>query len=219
MVCLIVSGVYLMTICCVEGCNNETYSNGERVNSKSHLTTKYCRKHYTWIKTRGNLKPTIFSQGALIERFKLRLAEINKPKNGCWIWTFAKSGKGYGFISETKEKQVKTKLAHRVSYQYHYGDLTDADLVLHSCDNPSCINPAHLRKGTGSENIQEAFDKKRKEQPVLYGEDNPKSKLTLEQVKFIKANPQMMHTELATLFGVKPNTIRGVRIGRTWKDI
>lgn len=49
-------------------------------------------------------------------------------------------------------------------------------------------------------------------------EQNPRSKLTLEQAKFIKANPQMRRTELATMFGLSPNCIRGVRIGRTWKD-
>lgn len=207
-----------MTICCIDGCNKQTYSDGKRVNSKSHLTTKYCRKHYTWLETRGSLKPTKFSQGSLIERFKLRLDEIEKPNDDCWIWIFAHNGKGYGFIGETIDGKEFCRLAHRVSYQYHYGDLTDDLMVLHSCDNPKCINPAHLRKGTCSENIQEAFDKGRKTQPVLFGENNPKSKLTLEQVKFIKANPQMMHTELAKMFGVKPNTIRGVRIGRTWKD-
>jgi hypothetical protein len=207
-----------MTICCVDGCNKETYSDGERINSKSHLTTKYCRKHYTWLETRGSLKPTKFSQGTLIERFERRLAEIEKPNDDCWIWIFAHSGKGYGCISETINGREKTKLAHRVSYQYHHGDLAETDLVLHSCDNPSCINPSHLRKGNGSENIKEAYDKGRKIQPILFGENNPRSKLTLEHVKFIKANPQIRHTELALMFGVKPNTIRGVRIGRTWKE-
>ena len=42
--------------------------------------------------------------------------------------------------------------------------------------------------------------------------------LTLEQAKFIKAHPELPHTELAKLFGLSPNCIRGVRIGRTWKD-
>jgi hypothetical protein len=92
-------------------------------------------------------------------------------------------------------------------------------MVLHSCDNRRCVNPAHLRQGTGSENIQEAFDKGRKVQPVAYGENNPKSKLTEEQVRFIKNNPDKGNTEIARLFGLSVNCIRGVRIGRTWSHL
>ena len=216
---LITSGVYVMAICEVEGCGKETYRKGERFKSQTHLTSKYCRKHYTWLKTRGSLEPTKWSRGSLVERFEQRLAKIEKPKNGCWIWTFAHSDKGYGQMCETVDGKERTRLAHRVSYQYHYGDLTDDFMVLHSCDNPSCINPAHLRKGTCSENIQEAFDKGRKTAPIYFGEEHPKSKLTLEQVKFIKANPQIRLIDLARMYGLSLNAIRGVRIGRTWKDV
>jgi hypothetical protein len=205
----------MIKICEVNGCERPVYGFGKRGSDES--ITRLCRKHYRWLKERGSTLPTKFSRGTLIERFKLRLAEIDKPENGCWIWMLAKNSKGYGFIGERVNDIDKMRLAHRVSYQYHYGDLDDSDVVLHSCDNPSCINPAHLKKGTQSENIQDAFDKGRKKQPILFGEHHPKSKLTLENVEFIRANPQMMHTELAVMFGVKPNTIRGVRIGRTWK--
>jgi hypothetical protein len=52
-----------------------------------------------------------------------------------------------------------------------------------------------------------------------YGEENPKSKLTLEQVRFIRANPTLGHKAIADMFGLSPNCIRGVRIGRTWRGI
>ena len=203
-----------MTKCVVDGCNNEVLASYARFGDES--STKYCRKHRTWLKQRGSLEPTKFSRGSLNERFERRLAEIEKKDDSCWIWTFAKNKKGYGVIGGADKK---TLFAHRVSYQYHYGDLESKDYVLHSCDNPSCVNPKHLRKGTCSENIKEAFDKGRKTNPVAFGEDNPKSKLTVEQVRFIKANPQLGHKAIADMFGLSPNCIRGVRIGRTWKDV
>jgi hypothetical protein len=105
-----------------------------------------------------------------------------------------------------------------VSYEVHHGPIPSGLLVLHSCHNRRCVNPKHLRVGTQSDNIKEAFEAKRKTQPIAFGEQNPKSKLTLAQVKFIKAHPEIPHTELAAAFGLSPNCIRGVRIGRTWKD-
>lgn len=56
-------------------------------------------------------------------------------------------------------------LAHRVSYELHHGPIPQGALILHSCDNPGCVNPAHLRAGTQSENILEAFAKGRKKIP------------------------------------------------------
>ena len=48
--------------------------------------------------------------------------------------------------------------AHRVAYcQAHGLSLEDikGQLVLHSCDNPPCCNPEHLRLGTHSDNMQD----------------------------------------------------------------
>lgn len=140
-----------------------------------------------------------------------------KSDSECWIWVGAKSSKGYGFIG-AGGAGGKMVLAHRLSYQMFYGPIPNGAMILHECDNPSCVNPRHLRHGSGSENIKEAFDKGRKFNPVNFGEANPKSKITLEQAKFIKANPQLGHKQIADMFGVSPNCIRGVRIGRTWKE-
>jgi hypothetical protein len=204
-----------MPTCIVDGCNKESYRKGLRKRKTIDLTTKYCRKHLRWITTRGNTEPTKFSRGTLEERFNRRMLGVDKSIDKCWDWAGAKDSRGYGKIGF----ENKTLLTHRVSYTIYNGEIPIGLSILHSCDNPSCVNPAHLRAGTCSENIQEAFDKGRKVQPIMFGEKNPKSKLTIEQVRFIKDNPQLGHKAIADMFGLSPNCIRGVRIGRTWKDV
>jgi len=194
-----------MNKCVVEGCNKD----------KRH-SKLYCAMHYKRLKSTGTTDKGIKARGPLEERFWKKVAK--KSDNECWLWTGAKSTKQYGFIG-AGGRDGKMLLAHRVSYQLQNNDLQDTDYVLHSCDNPSCVNPNHLRRGTCSENIKEACDKGRKIPPIFFGEDNSRSKLTIEKVRFIRANPQLGHKEIADMFGLSPNCIRGVRIGRTWKDV
>ena len=76
-------------------------------------------------------------------------------KNGkCWEWLGWKV-KGYGRI---KVNNIKT-LAHRVSWNLHYGDIPKGLYVLHKCDNPPCVNPKHLWLGTQLDNMRDR-DKK-----------------------------------------------------------
>jgi DNA-binding transcriptional regulator YiaG len=131
------------------------------------------------------------------------------------MWGGGKTRKGYGVIQEGG-RGSKLLLAHRVSYEQFHGSIPDGLSVLHSCDHPWCVNPAHLRSGTQSENIKEAYSKGRKISPSRSGEDSPRSKLTAEQVKMIRENPSVGHTRMAAMFGVTPSCIRNVRSGRTW---
>lgn len=77
---------------------------------------------------------------------------------GCWLWTSTRSKSGYGYITLPNAYcGARTMKAARVSWIIHNGAraIPDGMLVLHSCDNPPCVNPAHLRIGTQSENILE----------------------------------------------------------------
>jgi hypothetical protein len=190
--------------CYIDGCNGKIEAYG------------LCKKHYRRIKAHGTPDGGKYSRASLEVRFWRKVEK--KSENECWTWLGSKTPKGYGSI--IKDDGSKKKIgAHRASYIINKGEIPDGLYILHSCDNTSCVNPNHLRAGTQSENIKEAFDKDRKTQPILFGEENPKSKLTIEQVKFIKANPQLGHKHIADMFGLSPNCIRGVRIGRTWKEV
>lgn len=81
----------------------------------------------------------------------------------CWLWTGCELPKGYGTFSigRNKNGKVVTLYAHRVSYQRYKGSIPNGLLVLHSCDNPSCVNPEHLDVGTPKTNTQDMVSKGR----------------------------------------------------------
>src|SRR5450755_2483618 len=65
-------------------------------------------------------------------------------ETGCWLWTGTKDTGSYGMISH----KCKYQKAHRVSFLAFKGPIPAGLHVLHRCDTPACINPAHLRAGT-----------------------------------------------------------------------
>lgn len=77
-------------------------------------------------------------------------------------------------------------------------------ILLHSCDNPSCCNVEHLSEGDDLQNQHDSIDKGRK-----------KTKLTLEQVKFIK-DSSLSQRALAKMFGVSQRLIFNIKGGIAW---
>ena len=100
-----------------------------------------------------------------------------KGKYDCWEWKAFKF-KGYGrFYLNGK------KYAHRASWELHNGQIPQGMCVLHLCDNPGCVNPAHLFLGTQLDNIKDRDKKSRQAKGVLIGG----SKLTQKQVSEIRS--------------------------------
>ena len=100
--------------------------------------------------------------------------------NHCWEWIGAKEKNGYGHI----KVNGKTLKAHRISWELHNNQSANNKCVLHSCDNPSCVNPHHLSLGTFKDNSTQCSYRQRFNH---HGEHNGNSKLTMEDVILIRA--------------------------------
>lgn len=152
------------------------------------------------------------------ERFWPKV-DKNGP-GGCWIWKGAMKRGGYGLFA-VKDRKKKLIAAHRFSYELVHGrfpeDINPRDhSVCHRCDNPPCVNPAHLFVGTYQDNTNDRVAKKRHH----YGERNFHAKLTEVQVLEIRAlRGKVTQRELAARYGVKQSTIGHLQAGRSWKHL
>jgi hypothetical protein len=129
----------------------------------------------------------------------------------CWGWTGPLTDKGYGIV-QVKGRKIG---AHRLSYEYFKGPIPDGLHVLHSCDNPPCVNPDHLSVGTHQQNMREAKERKRFNNPG--GEVHPSAKLTTPQAREVLDHPDVPGSYFARKFGVSKSTIYAIRNGDNWK--
>lgn len=156
----------------------------------------------------------------------------------CWIWLGSRDFRGYGKFW-LKGTNVR---AHRASWKIIHGEIPEGLLVCHQCDNPSCVNPAHLWLGTDKDN---ADDRERKGRTAKGGRTRPKSvakgfrngrythpettargekhglsKLTNDLVREIRqrfANGETNKTLLASEYGVRDAAIGRIISRKTWR--
>jgi hypothetical protein len=127
--------------------------------------------------------------------------------NDCWIWTGAKTSKGYGHLWF----EGRLEYVHRLSAILFLSFAKDSDLcVRHDCDVPSCFNPAHLRPGTKAENMEDAARKGRMAK-----------KLTPQAVLEIRRRLKLGETQasVAEDYPVSKTTIGQIARGETWKHL
>lgn len=92
------------------------------------------------------------------ESVRLFWSKIEKTEDGCWIWKGASGGRqGYGSFSY----KGKAYRAHRLAWSLENGPIPEGHFICHRCDNPPCVNPAHLFAGTALDNVRDMWEKGR----------------------------------------------------------
>lgn len=142
------------------------------------------------------------------------MEKIAFGSSDCWLWIGSVNRHGYGATSIAGENK-----AHRASWRLFKGHIPNGMSVLHKCDVRCCVNPEHLFIGTQLDNMRDCSVKGRIKNIPLFGEDNPMSKLTLNEVNEIREllGFQSQH-ELSRKYNVSPMTINRIALGKTWNS-
>jgi hypothetical protein len=143
---------------------------------------------------------------------------------GCWLWTAATSTEGYGVFHVRVDGKISAFRAPRIALSITHSFPAES-VVCHKCDNPRCVNPAHLFAADQKTNIQDAIRKgrfdpyglKRRRRSDI-GAKHHKAKLKDEDVLAIRASSEAAKV-LAPQYGVCQATIHHIRNRRIWTHL
>ena len=144
--------------------------------------------------------------------------DVREPKE-CWRWLGRKNSVNYGRFRIAEELFSSTRLALIFTTGVDGGEL----MALHSCDNPICVNPAHLRWGTARDNAKDAIERNRfhKWNGARSGQLNPYAKLTEADVRQVRQMVQNGQTQLAVAkaFGVSQPVVSNIVAFKAWANL
>ena len=136
-----------------------------------------------------------------------------RGSDDCWEWKGVQNGVGYGMIGRGGRSEGKM-LAHRLSWELHNGPIPKGQFVCHQCDNPGCMNPAHLFIGSAADNSHDMVIKGRQ----IRGAAIEGAKLIEQDVReilcFLAA--EYSQSEIARGYGVIQQTISLINTGKIW---
>lgn len=194
-------------ICTIDGCVRATLARG------------LCGAHYQRAATGRPLDAPMRPRSrSLVERFWEKVDR--RGADECWPWRGSIDSRGYGaiYIGSPLRTRIASRLSYELAHGLDVGSLSRESVVCHRCDNPPCVNPAHLWLGDHQSNAQDAIRKGRLVVPRRVGESAPAAKLTEAQAARALRDAASV-AELAAEFGVSETCIQDIRARRTWRHL
>ena len=171
-----------------------------------------------------------FLSDADIERFWSKVDR--RGADECWPWTAkARSAHGYGLL---KHRSGRNIVASRIACWLGHGNPPIPNAKsLHSCDNPPCCNPAHLRWGTQLENVADAVERSRHSPPPRNAayrrrDTQPKgadvwnqtlTERTVREIWRLHLIGGINVTQIAERTGTKRHAVADVVRGKSWRHL
>lgn len=192
--------------CCVAGCGGSIY-----VASRG-----LCSRHYNRLRVTGTTHPGARPRAPFEERLWRQIDR--RGADECWPWSAKSKIAGYGVIGRGGRSSSKV-LAHRAVWELANGPIPEGPghhgmVVMHTCDNRLCCNPAHLVLGTQSENVRDMDRKGRRKTKAQYGENHGNATFSTADIAYIRASPKT-NKELTQEFGCGRSSIGHIRAFRT----
>lgn len=129
----------------------------------------------------------------------------------CWPWMGAVHYKGYGEFGPSKV--MPERKAHRIAYTLSVGPIESGKVLMHSCDNPRCCNPAHLSPGTSRENTRDSVRKGRRA-------PSPTMKLSVVEVYRIREiGNSRTRRSIAHEFGISGRQVLSILRRESWAHL
>lgn len=133
---------------------------------------------------------------------------------GCWICTSHGVNHGYPMF---KRNGRRIRLNRWVLQEKLGRPIKEGYLACHKCNETTCINPDHIYEGTHADNAYDSVDAGT--HVCLQGENNPSSKLTWDDVRYIRSHPEESQRKLARKFGVSQPAVWQVRNNIKWNSV
>lgn len=137
--------------------------------------------------------------------------------NECWEWRGARNtNSDHGHFLFSAKPTRRLVMAYRVMWWLAVGRIPDGMNVCHRCDNPKCVNPAHLFLGTQADNLRDMREKRRH----AHGETNGHARLTrgvVEEIRALARSGSMTQAAIAQQFGVDQSHVSNIKHGYAWK--
>lgn len=186
--------------CSIDGCE------------RPHRAHTFCNRHYLRWKRHGDPLAGGSERGHLLPWLIEAIAE---PSEDCIEWPFHVDAAGYAELEYLGKGRKGSQVALILSGIPR--PEAPRNQALHSCDNPPCVNPRHLRWGTIQENMADRGRRGR----TPHGTNQYAAILTDEVVREMRSRRSSgaRVKDLAAEFGVTPSTAQAAIVGKTWAHV